>query len=199
MANFKDVVRLFFDKDSVARYNYDKLRSLGTPIARVSAVHSGAGASAAKSDEAGGLDSEVFLAEGAAVMLTSNLWQDVGLCNGASGIVQTILYPHNKGPPSLPIAVLVHFPHYSGPAFTPSNPQSLPIPPKLFEWQDHGQKLSRLQLPLRLRYSITIHKSQGQTLPQAVIDIGKAERAAGCTFVAASRVRSIQDAVFQPI
>ena len=79
----------------------------------------GAGrAAAVKTDEEGGLDSEVFHAEGAAVMLTSNLWQDVGLCNGASGIVQSVLYPPNKGPPSLPIAVLVHFPHYTGPAFT---------------------------------------------------------------------------------
>ena len=33
-------------------------------------------------------------------------------------IVQSVLYPPNKGPPSLPIAVLVHFPHYTGPAFT---------------------------------------------------------------------------------
>ena len=93
----------------------------------------GAGrAAAVKTDEEGGLDSEVFHAEGAAVMLTSNLSQDVGLCNGASGIVQSVLYPPNKGPPSLPIAVLVHFPHYTGPAFTASNPQSLLIPPEPF-------------------------------------------------------------------
>ena len=40
----KDAVRLFIDKDSVARYKYDRLRALGTPIARVSVVHSGTGA-----------------------------------------------------------------------------------------------------------------------------------------------------------
>ena len=86
MANCKDVVRLFFVTDSAARYSYDKLCSLDTPIALLPAVHSGAGAAAVKTDEEGGLDSEVFHAEGTAVMLTSNPWQDVGLCNGASGI-----------------------------------------------------------------------------------------------------------------
>ena len=46
---------------------------------------------------------------------------------------------------------------------------------------------------------MTIHKSQEQTLNQAVIDIGKSERSAGCTFVATSRVRSLQHVVFQPM
>ena len=40
-AECKDAVRLFFDKQSVAPYNYDKLKSLNTPIARISAKHSG--------------------------------------------------------------------------------------------------------------------------------------------------------------
>ena len=71
--------------------------------------------------------------------------------------------------------------------------------PHLFEWESEGQRLSRQQLPLRLRYAMTIDKSQGQTLYQAVIDLGKTERAAGCTFVAASRVRSLQNVVFQPM
>ena len=44
---------------------------------------------------------------------------------------------------------------------------------------------------------MTIHKSQGQTLPKAVIDLGDKEYVAGCTFVALSRVRSINDLVLK--
>ena len=116
MEDFKDAVRLFYDKENVARYNYEKLCRLGNPIARISGVHSG-----------------------------------------------------------------------------------VPVPPHRFEWEDDNKKLSRLQFPLRLSYAMTIHKSQGQTLNKVVIDIGKSERAAGCTFVATSRVRSLQHAVIQPM
>lgn len=35
-----------------------------------------------------------------------------------------------------------------------------------------------------LRYTLTIRKSQGQKLDKAVTDLGKRERAAGCTFAA---------------
>lgn len=48
-------------------------------------------------------------------------------------------------------------------------------------------------------YVITIHKSQGQTLTKAVNDLGKAELAAGCTFVAISRLKTLQDGLFQPM
>jgi ATP-dependent exoDNAse (exonuclease V) alpha subunit len=34
---------------------------------------------------------------------------------------------------------------------------------------------------------MTIHMSQGQTLTKAVVDLGKGEKVAGCTFVATSR------------
>ena len=46
---------------------------------------------------------------------------------------------------------------------------------------------------------MTIHKSQGQTLPQVAVDLGKAEKAAGSSFVAISRVRSLQNLVLQPM
>ena len=46
---------------------------------------------------------------------------------------------------------------------------------------------------------MTIHKSQGQTLPKVAVDLGKGEKVAGCTFVATSRVRSINDIVFEPM
>jgi len=43
------------------------------------------------------------------------------------------------------------------------------------------------------------HKSQGQTLNKAVIDIGSAELAAGSIFVAVSRLQKLQDGLFQPM
>ena len=46
---------------------------------------------------------------------------------------------------------------------------------------------------------MTIHKSQGQTLTEAVVDLGKSEKVAGCTFVATLRVRSITGVVFEPM
>lgn len=62
---FADAVRLYYDKASVAQYNLDKLQSLGTPIARITAIHSNKAAATAKSDDAGGLYPMVFLAAGA--------------------------------------------------------------------------------------------------------------------------------------
>ena len=199
MDQFTDAIRLYFDKKSVAEYNYTKVLELGKPVAKIQAKHSGRGASAATSDEAGGLEAVLFLSAKAEVMLTSNLWTEVGLCNGSFGTIEQIWFGENMGPPNLPVAVLVHFPSYTGLAFLGACPKCIPVPPKVFEWMADGKHLSRQQVPLRLRYAMTIHKSQGQTLTKAVVDLGSGERVAGCTFVATSRVRSIHDIVFQPM
>lgn len=52
------------------------------------------------------------------------------------------------------------------------------------------------QIPLRLAYAITIHKSQGMTLDSAIIDATRAF-ACGHGYVAVSRVRSLDGLYFQ--
>lgn len=65
-----------------------------------------------------GLVPILFLARNASVMLTMNLWPEVGLCNGATGKVVDIIFAENHSPPDLPIAVMVKFDYYTGPSFT---------------------------------------------------------------------------------
>ena len=48
------------------------------------------------------------------------------------------------------------------------------------------------QIPLRLAWAVTIHKSQGQTYDEVVVDMGGGAFSPGQTYVALSRVRSLQ-------
>lgn len=46
---------------------------------------------------------------------------------------------------------------------------------------------------------MTIHKSQGLTLPKAWINIGKSEKTLGITYVALSRVKKLSSLLVEPM
>ena len=94
----------------------------------------------------------------------------------------------------MPLAALVRFPSYTGPAFFPDDPKLVPVPPFTSHFGSGGSQakaLSRTQLPLTLAWAITIHKSQGATYDKAIVNIGEKEIALGLTYVAFSRVRTL--------
>ncbi|MGO1570220.1 MAG: ATP-dependent DNA helicase [Canibacter sp.] len=47
------------------------------------------------------------------------------------------------------------------------------------------------QFPLRLAWAVTVHKSQGHSYDEAIVDLGRRAFTAGQTYVALSRIRSI--------
>ena len=192
---FNGALHVYSTSQAVAEHNTNKLRASGQPVAMINALHAGKGASKASLDDAGGLQPIICIAEGARVMLTANLWVEVGLVNGAIGTVVSICYEDDKCPPDLPIAVMVKFDSYKGPTLPDG---TVPITPLRRTWFIMTHQCSRLQLPLKLSWAITIHKAQGMTLDKVVIDIGKKEFSTGLTFVACSRVRRITDLLFTP-
>ena len=196
---FKDTVRLYYSNDEVAKYNFEKLSALNQPIARINARHSTEAAKKASADEMSGLEPVVFLAKGAQVMLTMNLWTDVGLCNGATGTVVNFIYATNQQPPDLPIAVIVKFDDYAGPSVSNNMQQCVPICPITVISDTLGNVNERQQLPLKLSWAMTIHKSQGLTLPNAWINIGKYEKTPGISYVAISRVKTLSSCVIEPM
>ena len=195
-STFKHALYLFPTAAMVADYNATKLRANTQPVAAIEAIHSGPRASKIPASDAGGLEPIVYLAHGARVMLTANLWVQVGLVNGAMGSIVAICYDgEDQSPPSLPLAVTVHFDTYTGPTLSDG---SVPIIPLRRTWLSSNHQCSRLQLPLKLAWAVTIHKSQGMTLDKVVIDVGKKEFSTGLTFVACSWVRHLNDLLFVP-
>ena len=199
MTEFQNATRLYFSNEEVANYNFEKLSALHNPIARVNARHSSDLAKKASPDEMAGLKPCVFPAKGAQVMLTMNLWTDVGLCNGATGTVIDFIYADNHQPPDLPQAVIVKFDNYKGPSISKSIPSCVPICPITVTSQCLDGMHERQQLPLKLAWAITIHKSQGLTLPKAWIDIGQTEKTAGISYVAISRVKTPGSCIIEPM
>jgi len=113
---------------------------------------------------------------GAIVILLRNLDTHAGLCNGSRMIVRAL---HER----FITAEVLTGEHAGSVVFIPKIPltpsdSTLPF------------KLNRFQLPLRLGFSMTVNKSQGQTLDHVGIDLSKPVFTHGQLYVALSRVRS---------
>jgi hypothetical protein len=71
------------------------------------------------------------------------------------------------------------------------NGRTIVISPETWELRDGDTKRASLsQIPLRLAWAITVHKSQGMTLDAAIVDLRRAF-VEGMGYVALSRVRSL--------
>jgi hypothetical protein len=96
-----------------------------------------------------------------------------------------------------PLALLVHFANYDGRALVESPRKLVPIFGSRREWTRGTATCARTQFPLVLAYAITIHKSQSSSLDQAVLSlVDKRDFAASLTYVAISRVRTLDSLLF---
>ncbi len=112
------------------------------------------------------------LCVGAQVMLLINKDVEAGLVNGSRGVIV------DMSPLSEPIVQFMR----GDPVLIGAN-----------EWASHDcPHVRRKQIPLRVAYAITIHKSQGATLDCALIDIGASTFEYGQAYVALSRVRDLE-------
>lgn len=196
---FEEATHLFYTNHEADEMNEQCLERLRHPITLSKAAHTGRKSATATINQAGGLLPNLRLCVGARVMLVDNLWPEAGLANGACGTVIQIVYEDNDAPPRIPTAVIVQFDQYSGPSVLADKERCVPIVAMTHTWYTKQGEASRRQIPLRLCWAMTIHKSQGQTLDKAVIDLGPRKSNAGVTFVGLSRVRALEHLLIKPM
>lgn len=108
------------------------------------------------------------LSRDAPVTLSVKRFPEQGLCNGTPGAIVDFVSAEGQNLPALPAAVLVRFPSFVASSFAADLPHCVPVPPDTFEWlSGDGKTLSRQQISLELKFAMTIHKSQGQSLTWA--------------------------------
>ena len=71
----------------------------------------------------------------------------------------------------------------------------MPIADKTTSYTDGSSYYERTIQPLKVSFSMTIHKSQSLTLPMAIIDLGSKEKPFSLSYVSLSRPRSLEDLV----
>jgi ATP-dependent DNA helicase PIF1 len=107
---------------------------------------------------------------GAFVMCTKNLNLEKKICNGSQGIITNFI----DGRPQI----------------TFSNGVVMTMNQEIFQSENYPT-IGIGQFPLCLAWAITIHKIQGTTLERAQIDVGETIFEYGQTYVALSRVKSL--------
>jgi hypothetical protein len=132
-------------------------------------------------------EEEIRLKRGVPVMCLVNLDVDAGIANGSLGVVvdfvvsATGTISSGKGVPSVEMCPVVRF--YNG-VVRPMEP---------YVWQS-GEipTICVRQMPLALAYANSIHKMQGASLDVCEMDLGASIFAEHQTYVALSRVRSLE-------
>ena len=150
-------------------------------------------AAIAKLDMNSSYTPELILAIGAQVMLVTNLKPESGLVNGTRGVVIGFeaALSEEKDKDKDKDKDKITDPNLLLPIVEFRNGKRIPINMATWDVPDI-QGVKRQQIPLKLAYAITIHKSQGATLDCALIDVGGRTFEFGQAYVALSRVKDLE-------
>ncbi|KAK3914189.1 ATP-dependent DNA helicase [Frankliniella fusca] len=193
-------IHLFSRNEDVEEYNNKCLKNIigEETICHASDVFHGHGSQLAKrqmeytinkskTHQTMGLPKSIKLKIGALYMLTYNVDTEDGICNGATGTLKQLNYGINHKGEKKPLRVWIEFDDKSvgkiarkklksliannkiPNTWTPLDPIALTIKTR----KTSSLKVNRKQFPLTLAHALTVHKSQGQSLKQVVVHLGK--------------------------
>lgn len=126
--------------------------------------------------------SQLTLKKGCKIMIIHNLNQEEGIVNGARGTFIEYEFPLPQYNPNYKLMIVKM-----------DDGKIVKLDKVLFT-QQHGDQVffTRIQYPVMLSYAMTIHKCQGLTLSNVIVDLGKDIFTPGQAYVALSRCKELE-------
>lgn len=183
-------VKLYSHNKDVEKENLRKLREIDSESVFFDSETEGNEYAVASLIRSCPAPEKLELRVGAQVMLLWNLDVPNGLCNGSIGVVEKI----DKNPFAPHVKVRFKTGVFDIGTQT-WDQKELTI--KSDGTNYFRVTASKTQIPLKLAYAVTIHKSQGQTLDAVEIDLSKCFES-GQAYVALSRVRDLESMTLLP-
>ncbi|CAC5413391.1 PIF1 [Mytilus coruscus] len=192
------VLHIYPTKKEVAEHNRNMQLSLNSIIYRFKATHIFSSNDIGKNTtvtesfipddnrDAGGLPLQIDISIGTKVMLIRNL--NVALVNGAIGMIDIIPQQDNDN-----TTIYVSFPNLNIPNAFSSSRNVVAIPKYNQEYLYNGRFVIITNYPLIPCWATTIHKVQELSLKSAAISIGASIFQKGQSYVALSRVESLEN------
>lgn len=132
------------------------------------------------------VDQNLQLRVGAQVMLLANLNLEQGLANGTRGVIVRFQDCSDDD-------IMPQWPKQPLPVVRFTNGVELLIKPSVWEKRDADDtSITCIQLPLKLAWAITIHKSQGCSLDCGIATVDRQVFEYGQAYVALSRFRTLE-------
>lgn len=171
------ILNLYSHNENVDLINFTQLNKLKTETFRFTAETDGNEFNIKTLLNSITAPQNLELKVGAKVMFVKNNPDD-GYANGTQGEIIKFIKDEEYNPPYIPVVKTV-----KGDII-----QAIPV---TWEYEEKGQVVATVkQIPLRLAWAITIHKSQGMSLDQANINLSRVFEL-GAGFVALSRLKTL--------
>lgn len=187
----KTYTTLFTTNNNVDTFNKNELNKNPNKLVTVNAIENGLSKNIEKIYKQQGVLKELHLKVGATVMLTSNIKSPVTgdlYANGSIGVIETFVLGIPRVRFNDGVVLTIDRKTYN------LTEKKTYLDKNKNEVSFEETIASVSQVPLKLGYAITVHKSQGQTFDGVIADLSKCFTP-GLGYVALSRVRSLDDLI----